>query len=188
MKHEALVDAISMLDDELIAEAQQPFRKRRALPALRLCAAAAACAAVVGAVLLIPRGGVETGILIMGQDPSQQPVSVRIEDNGDNSGVSVIRAFAMELTDIPVTITATGRTVVSVSAGELRLAADDSASPAESSLELNGSTELLWSVPLWDSIAEFQLTAQTEKSCRILQLSYDESSGEWTAKEIPGVN
>ena len=182
MKHEALTEAISMLDDELIAEAQQPFRKRRFSTAVKFCAAAASCAAVVGAFLLIPRGG-GVDILVMGVDPSQQPVAVRNEDSGE---VGVIRAFALEYTDILVTVNAPGRTAVSVSAGELRLAGDVTASvPAGEALELDGSAELLWSVPLWDGSAEYQLTAQTGNSRRTLLLSYDESAQEWTVREAP---
>lgn len=179
MKHEALTEAISMLDDELIAEAQEPFRRRRVAPAIRICAAAAACAAAVGAFLLIPRGG-RTDILIMGQDPSKQPVAIRTED----SGTGVIRAFALETTDIPVNIVTSEKTVISVSAGELHIVCDEEDTVlAEVPLELNGNASLLWSVNLWDAVAEYELTAQTGESCLVLILSYNESAQEWTVQE-----
>ena len=184
MKHEALTDAISMLDDGLIEEAQQPFHKRRASSAIKLCAAAPACAAAVGAFLLIPRGG-SADILIMGEDPSENPVTIRTVD----SEPGVIRAFALEYTDIPVNVVSSEKTVISVSAGELYLTGDvEDKVYVESSVELEGNASLLWSVPLWDAYAEYQLTAETGESFRVLVLSFDESTQEWTVKENASPN
>ena len=48
MKNEALQDAVSMIDDKYIEEAQKPFAKRKtASTAIKICFAAAACAAAV---------------------------------------------------------------------------------------------------------------------------------------------
>lgn len=180
MKHEALTEAISMLDDRLLEEAQQPFRKRSALPlALKACGAAAVCAAAVGAFLLIPRGS-GADILVLGENPSVKPVSVKSAD----VGISAVRAFAIEYTDIPVSISSSEKTVVSISAGELFITGDGEAKVrAETPLELNGGASLLWSVPLLDVSEEYTLTAQTGKHCRILLLSFDESTQEWTVSE-----
>lgn len=183
MKHEALTDAISMLDDDLVAEALEPFRKRRYAPVIRLCAAAAACAAVVCGFLLIPKDS-GTNILVMGADPSVSPVAVNTEVSGGDDEVSVVRAFALDCTDIPVSVVSSGKTVVSVSAGELYITdGNEERTPADSPLELNGNASLLWSVPLWDSSARFELTVQTGDSCRVLLLSYDENAQEWTVTE-----
>lgn len=180
MKHEALTEAISMLDDELIAEAQEPFRKRRIAPAIRFCAAAAACAAAVGAFLLIPRGS-GADILIMGADPTERPVAIRTESNEE---VSVIRAFALEYTDIPVSVVSSEKTTVSVSGGELYIIGEgEEKVPAASPLELSGSASLVWSVPLWDAVAELELTARTGAECQVFLLSFDESAQEWTIRE-----
>ena len=54
MKHEAFVDAVTMLDDDIIAEAQEPFRRKSRAKVIGFCSAAAACAAVIGAVQLLP--------------------------------------------------------------------------------------------------------------------------------------
>ena len=55
MKHEAFSEAVSMIDDRFVEEAQKPFRKRKSAPAIKLCFAAAACAAAICAFLFIPR-------------------------------------------------------------------------------------------------------------------------------------
>lgn len=180
MKHEALTEAISMLDDRLIAEAQQPFKKRSVLPAvMKLCGAAAVCAAAVGAFLLIPRGS-GADILVLGEDPSVNPVSVKSAD----IGISAVRAFAIEYTDIPVEIVSSEKTVVSVSAGELFITGSGEADiRAELPLELNGGASLMWSVPLLDISAEYTLTAQTGDNCRVLLLSFDEGAQEWVIRD-----
>ena len=180
MKHEALTEAISMLDDRLIDEAQQPFKMRSALPAvMKLCGAAAVCAAAVGAFLLIPRGS-GADILVFGEDPSVKPISLK----NDESDIGVARAFAIEFADIPVEITSSEKTVVSISAGELFIAGSGEADVrAELPLELNGGASLMWSVPLNDIGEEYTLTAQTGENCRVLLLSFDESAQEWTIME-----
>lgn len=185
MKHEALTQAISMIDDELLAEAQEPSKRRRAFPtALKICIGAAACAAAVGLSLLIPRGG-SAGILVYGEDPAKAPVSVRtVTDAGDNAGAAAARAFALECTDIPVEIVTSEKTVVNISGGELFIAVENEDTvPAECPLELTRNTSLVWSVPLWDGAAEHQLTAQTGSRSRVLLISFDESAGEWTIQE-----
>lgn len=185
MKQEALTQAISMIDDELLAEAQQPSARRRAFPtALKICIGAAACAAAVGLSLLIPRGG-SAGILVYGVDPAKAPVAVRtVTDAEDNAGAYAARAFALECTDIPVEIVATEKTVVSVSGGELFIAGENTDTvPAECPLELTQNTSLIWSVPLWDGAAEHELTAQAGNNIHVLLISFDESTGEWTIQE-----
>ena len=181
MKHEALTQAISMIDDELLAEAQEPSKRRRALPtALKICIGAAACAAAVGVSLLIPRGG-SAGILVYGEDPAKAPVAVRTVTD---AGAAAVRAFALECTDIPVEIVPSEKTVVSISGGELFIAGEnEDLVPAECPLELTRNTSLIWSVPLWDGAAEHELTAQWGSNIRVLIISFDESAGEWTIQE-----
>ena len=181
MKHEALTQAISMIDDELLAEAQEPSKRRRALPtALKICIGAAACAAAVGVSLLIPRGG-SAGILVYGEDPAKAPVAVRTVTD---AGAAAVRAFALECTDIPVEIVTSEKTVVSISGGELFIAGEnEDLVPAECPLELTRNTSLIWSVPLWDGAAEHELTAQWGSNIRVLIISFDESAGEWTIQE-----
>lgn len=185
MKHEALTQAISMIDDELLAEAQEPSKRRGAFPtALKICIGAAACAAAVGLSLLIPRGG-SAGILVYGEDPAKAPVAVRtVTDAEDNAGAYAARAFALECTDIPVDIVTSEKTVVSISGGELFIAGEnEDIVPAECPLELDRNTSLVWSVPLWDGAAEHELTAQWGSRSRVLIISFDENAGEWTIQE-----
>ena len=184
MKHEALTDAISMLDDDILAEAQEPFRRRSAAPILmKSCLAAAALCAAVAGFLLIPKsGGVD--VLIMGEDPSRQPVAI---SSGDSGLVSAVRAFSLEYTEIPVEIKSAQKTIISISGGELYLSGEGNERvPAASPYEVDGSGSLIWSVPLWDSVAEFELTAAVGGEVRIYSLSFDEAQQVWNITERSG--
>lgn len=173
MKHEALSDAVSMIDDKFIAEAQEPFQKRSSSPLIIKICAAAACAAAA-AFLLIPRGQ-SADILIYGENPAKNPVAVRFVDSKN----SVARAFSIEIADIPVTVSTSGKTEVSVSNGGLFLSENGSRTPAENPLTLEKSAEILWSVPLTDKAQQSTFTVKTAKQSQILTLSFDEGSGNW---------
>lgn len=183
MKHDALTEAISMLDYGLIAEAREPFRKQNYASVIGFCSAAAVCAAAVGAVLFLPRSsGAE--ILIMGQNPSEKAVTLSLE-SGSAAEVSAIRAFSFDYTDIPVSVVSSKPTVITVSGGELCVLDGSEKEPVSSPLELDGNASLVWSVPLWDAGSQFELSAQTGKECHILLLSFDEEMQEWTVTENP---
>lgn len=179
MKHEALEDAVSMLDDKYIEEAQKPFPKRKAAPlAIKICFAAA-CAAAVCAFLFIPQGK-SADILISGKNPSENPVVVRSYDNE----AGVIRAFAIEYLDIPVSFTSSDKTIVSISDGTLYVEGNkENVYNADFELELFGNASLVWTVPLNDTSVEYELTAQTGKHSRVLALSYNEVEKKWTVRE-----
>lgn len=180
MKNEALTNAVSMLDDKYIEEAQKPFAKRKTAPtAIKICFAAAACAAAVCAFVFFPRGRA-ADILVFGENPSASPVAVRSYDNE----VGVIRAFAVEYLDIPVSITSSDKSVVSISGGSLHPDGDkENVLGADEPLELNGNASLVWTVPLDDKTVEFTLTAQTGNHSRVITLSFDESENKWTVRE-----
>ena len=180
MKNEALQDAVSMIDDKYIEEAQKPFAKRKtASTAIKICFAAAACAAAVCAVVFIPHGKA-ADILISGKNPSASPVAVRSND----SEVGIIRAFAVEYIDIPVSINSSEKNVVSISGGTLYIeGAKETVYDADFELELFGNASLVWTVPLDDKTAEFTLTAQTGNHSRVITLSFDESENKWTVSE-----
>ena len=180
MKHEALADAITMLDDDIIAEAQEPFRRRSPLPIFGACTAAAACAAAGIVFFVSGRSG--TDILVMGADPSEKAVTISSPAAAAVAAADA-RAYSMDTTDISVEITASGTTVVDVSGGELLVVGADSTLPAERPLEISGEASLIWSVPLWDNGAEFELTAQNGGSSRVLLLSFDDSTQEWVVSE-----
>lgn len=183
MKHEALTEAISMLDDKLIDEARQPFKRRGAFPAaIKLCGAAAACAAAVGAFLLIPRGG-GADILVFGEDPAACPVAVTT-----CAEIGVTRSSALELAEIPVSVASSEKTVVSISAGELFVAENGEEDVlADAPLEINGGASLIWSVPLTDVGEEYTLTAQTGQNRRVLHLAFDEKTRRWTIRDYSEV-
>lgn len=171
MKHEALSDAVSMIDYRFIAEAQEPFQKRSSSPLIIKICAAAAC--IAAAFLLIPRGQ-SADILIYGENPAKNPVAVRLIES-ENSA----RAISIEIADIPLTVSAAGKTEVSVSSGELFFNENGSRTPAENPLTLEKSAEILWSVPLTDKKQQSTLTVKTAKQSQILTLSFDEGSGNW---------
>lgn len=180
MKNEALQEAVSMIDDKYVEEAQKPFQKRRTAPtALKICLAAAACAAAVCAVVFIPHGKA-ADILVSGKNPSASPVAVRNYDNE----VSVIRAYAVEYIDIPVSIASTEKSVVSISGGTLYVEGNkETVYDAGFELELFGNASLVWTVPLDNKSAEFELTSQTGRHTRVLTLSFNESENGWTVSE-----
>ena len=178
MKNEALQDAISMLDDKYIEEAQKPFAKRKTAPmAIKICFAAAACAAAVCAFVFFPRGRA-ADILVFGENPSASPIAVRSYDNE----AGVIRAYAVESVDIPVNITSSDKSVVSISGGTLYVEGAKG-NVCNSDFELFGNASLVWNVPLDDRSAEFTLTAQTGNHSRVLALSFDEGENKWTVRE-----
>lgn len=176
MKHEALSDAVSMIDDRFIAEAREPFQKHSSSPLIIKICAAAACVAAA-AFLLIPRGQ-SADILIYGENPAKNPVAVR----SIGSENSAARAFSIEIADIPVTVSAAGKTKVSVSGGGLFFNENGRKTPAENPLTLEKSAEILWSVPLTDKDQQSTFTVKTAKQSQILTLSFDEGSGNWIVK------
>lgn len=180
MKNEALQDAVSMIDDKYIEEAQKPFAKRKIAPtAIKICFAAAACAAAVCAVVFIPHGKA-ADILVSGKNPSASPVAVRSYDNE----VGVIRAFAVEYIDIPVSITSSEKSVVGISGGTLCVEGDkENVYNADFELELFGNASLVWTVPLGERSDEYELTLRTGKHTRVLALSFDEGENKWTVRE-----
>lgn len=177
MKHEAFTDALSMIDDKFVEEAQKPAVKRSFAPTvIKIGFAAAACAAAVCAFIFLPKGNA-ADILISGEKPSAGPVVVRSYD--DNS-VGVIRAYAIEYVDIPVSITSSDKSVVGISGGTLRLDFDkENVYNADYKLELFGNASLVWNVPLDDKSAEFTLKVQTGNQTRVFELSFDESENKW---------
>lgn len=177
MKHEAFTEAISMLDDKFVEEAQKPFAKRNSAPAIRICFAAAACAAAICAFLFVPRGK-PADILVHGENPSAAPVAAVSEASGNPA----IRTHAFEIAEIPVEITAEGKTAVSVSGGTVSLAENGSVN-AKNELEIDGKAALLWSVVLGSESEEFTLTAKTGNHSRVLSLVYDRDANGWVIRE-----
>lgn len=177
MKHEAFTEAVSMIDDKFIEEAQKPFPKRKSASAVKICVAAAACAAAICAVLFIPRGKA-ADILINGENPSESPVTV-LSQKGRSGDIAV---HLIEIAEIPVEITAEGKTSVSVSGGTVSLAENGSVN-AKTELEIEGKASLLWSVVLGSESEEFTFTAKSGSRSRVLTLAFDENRNGWVIRE-----
>lgn len=180
MKHEALQDAVSMIDDKYIEEAQTPSVKRSFAPRIiKIGFAAAACAAAVCAFLFFPRGK-SAEILVCGQNPSASPIAVRSYD----SEVGVIRAYAIESVDIPVNITSSDKSVIDFNGGTLRHEGNnEQVYGADTRLEVFGNASLIWTVPLDNRSATLELSAQTGNQTRVFALSFDESDNSWKISE-----
>lgn len=178
MKHEAFVDAVSMLDDDIISEAQEPFHRRSRARIIAFCSAAA-CAALTGLFLLLP-GEKGSDIIVMGRDISEGAVVIGSE-SGSSDDIAAVRTFSLEPTDITISISARDTTVITVSGGEIYT--ENSAVPVETPLEISETTSLVWSVPLWRASQDLTLTVQTGNNCRVLLISYDDSLQEWTITE-----
>ena len=178
MKHEAFQDAVSMIDDRFVEEAQTFAVKRSFAPnIIKIGFAAAACAAAVFAILFFPRGK-SADILVCGQNPSASPVAVRSYD----SEVGVIRAYAVESADIPVKITSSEKSVVDITGGTLRFEGN-SEQVYDTRLEVFGNASLVWTVPLDNRSAALELSAQTGNQTRVFALFYDESDNTWKISE-----
>ena len=177
MKHEAFVDAVSMLDDDIISEAQEPFHRGSRARIIAFCSAAA-CAALTGLFLLPGEKG--SDIIVMGKDISEGAVVIGSE-SGFSDDIAAVRAFSLEPTDITISISARDTTVITVSGGEIYT--ENSEVPVETPLEISETTSLVWSVPLWRASQDLTLTVQTGNNCRVLLISYDDSLQEWTITE-----
>lgn len=177
MKHEAFSEAVSMIDNKFVEEAQKPFRKRKSAPAIKICFAAAACAAAICAFLFIPRGKASE-ILVRGENPSASPVEV-LSENGRSGAIEV---HMIEAAEIPIEINVGGKTDVSVSGGEI-FTAGNGAAKASSELEINESAEIIWSVVLASADEEFTLSAKTGNQIRILELAFDKDANGWVIRE-----
>ena len=129
--------------------------------------------------MFIPHGKA-ADILVSGKNPSASPVAVRSYDNE----VGVIRAFAVEYIDIPVSITSSEKSVVGISGGTLCVEGDkENVYNADFELELFGNASLVWTVPLGERSDEYELTLRTGKHTRVLALSFDEGENKWTVRE-----
>lgn len=174
MKHEAMVRAMSALDDDLIAEAHSAARprKRRAFP--RVLAAAACLALIVTAALTLTRRAPETDILIggttlteapvpidqpapmtLGPEESAQPLSVSLTLNG-SAGAALTAEVSDGVLDSPL----------------------DSAARGLSTRTVSGRETLTWTIEAPDEDAVYTLYLNGAPAA---VLRYDAANGYWTA-------
>lgn len=168
MKHEALTEAITMIDDKFIAEAQEITpRKAAYLPKIFTFAGAAA-AAVIAAVMLLPKSGGE--ILVYGSR-LDAPAAITPDSGG------IARASVFMQAEIPLEIKAE-KAAVTVSDGEIFLA-DSADVPLELPAEISGDTQLVWIVPLDSNGNAPTLTVASDKETSTFNVSFDEETGVW---------
>lgn len=174
MKHEAMVRAMSALDDDLIAEALSAAgpRKVRAFP--RVLAAAACLALIVTAALTLTRRAPETDILIGGTVltgapvPIDQPAPMALAPVESAQPLSVSLTFDASA-DAPLTAEVSGGVLDSPL---------DSAARGLSSRTVSGGETLTWTIEAPDEDAVYTLCLDGAPAA---VLRYDAASGYWTA-------
>lgn len=174
MKHEAMVRAMSALDDDLIAEAHSAAgpRKVRAFP--RVLAAAACLALIVTAALTLTRRAPETDILIGGTVLTQAPVPIDQPAPMALAPVESAQPLSVSLTfdasaDAPLTAEVSGGVLDSPL---------DSAARGLSSRTVSGGETLTWTIEAPDEDAVYTLCLDGAPAA---VLRYDAASGYWTA-------
>lgn len=174
MKHEAMVRAMSALDDDLIAEAHSAARprKRRAFP--RVLAAAACLALIVTAALTLTRRAPETDILIGGTAltgapvPIDQPAPMTLDPEESAQPLSVSLTFESKSGD---------EVEVTVSDGVL-VQPLYSLQEEFTSYPVSGKVQLTWTIEAPDEDAVYTLYLNGAPAA---VLRYDAVSGYWTA-------
>lgn len=174
MKHEAMVRAMSALDDDLIAEALSAAgpRKARAFP--RVLAAAACLALIVTAALTLTRRAPETDILIGGTVltgapvPIDQPAPMALAPVESAQPLSVSLTFESKSGD---------EVEVTVSDGVL-IQPLYSLQEEFASYTVSGKVQLSWTIEAPDEDAVYTLCLDGAPAA---VLRYDAASGYWTA-------
>lgn len=170
MKNEILARAMTEIDDELLAEAREPVKKKK--PNFRLATryigAIAACFVVVLSLVLFRNyGSGNFDASIDGQTLREQTgeitspsISVYTEDHSPRDKKKMT---------VPIKIKANGETVVTASEGGILCTADGEET---SSLKTKKDTEIEWSVNVADE-ESFELTVASKKKTLIIKAIYD---------------
>lgn len=175
MKHEALVNAISEIDEQLLAEARSIRPARRMNTALTWCAAAAACLAVAFCAAAILGAGGSTEVLVHGQEISAAGYICAEQQNNNDEFVP---RMASTLMQIPVEISSQGKTDITVSSGELCVvSADGERLFVGGEYTVSSAAVLLWSVSADDTAAQYRMTITGRKTSSTIVLSYEEELG-----------
>lgn len=174
MKHEAMVRAMSALDDDLIAEALSAAKPRKVRAFPRVLAAAACLALIVTAALTLTRRAPETDILIGGTVltrapvPIDQPAPMALAPVESAQPLSVSFTFDASA-DTPLTAEVSGGVLDSPL---------DSAARGLSSRTVSGGETLTWTIEAPDEDAVYTLCLDGAPAA---VLRYDAASGYWTA-------
>lgn len=170
MKNEILARAMTEIDDELLAEAREPVKKKR--PNFRVVTkyigAMAACFALVLSLVLFGNYGRDAfdvsvdGLAIEEQSGELMlpRVSVHTQDSSPRDKKRMT---------VPIKIEANGETVVTASEGGILCTADGEET---SSLKTKKDTEIEWSVNVADE-ESFELTVASKKKTLIIKAIYD---------------
>ena len=170
MKNEILARAMTEIDDELLAEAREPVKKKK--PNFRLATryigAIAACFVVVLSLVLFRNyGSGNFDVSIDGQTLREQTgeitspsISVYTEDHSPRDKKKMT---------VPIKIKANGETVITASEGGLLCTADGE---EISSLKTKKDTEFEWTVDV-SGKENFELTVTSKSKTLIITAVYD---------------
>ena len=174
MKHEAMVRAMSALDDDLIAEALSAAKPRKVRAFPRVLAAAACLALIVTAALTLTRRAPETDILIGGTVLTGAPVPIAQPAPMARAPVESAQPLSVSLT------------FESKSGDEVEVTVSDgvliqplySLHEEFASYTVSGKVQLSWTIESPDEDAVYTLCLDGAPAA---VLHYDAASGYWTA-------
>lgn len=174
MKHEAMVRAMSALDDDLIAEALSAAKPRKVRAFPRVLAAAACLALIVTAALTLTRRAPETDILIGGTVLTGAPVPIDQPAPMALAPVESVQQLSVSLT------------FESKSGDEVEVTVSDgvliqplySLQEEFASYTVSGKVQLSWTIESPDEDAVYTLCLDGAPAA---VLHYDAASGYWTA-------
>lgn len=170
MKNEILARAMTEIDDELLAEAREPVKKKK--PNFRLATryigAIAACFVVVLSLVLFRNYSIgDFDMSVEGQDISGEMTAISLSPFSGHSQDQNPRD--KKKMTVPIKIKANGETVITASEGGLLCTADGE---EISSLKTKKDTEFEWTVDV-SGKENFELTVTSKSKTLIIKATYD---------------
>lgn len=170
MKNEILARAMTEIDDELLAEAREPVKKKK--PNFRLATkyigAIAACFVVVLSLVLFRNYGIgDFDMSVEGQDISGEMTAISLSPFSGHSQDQNPRE--KKVITVPIKIEADGKTVITASEGGTLCTADGRIT---SSIKTRRDTSFEWVVDI-SGKENFELTVASKKKTLIIKAVYD---------------
>ena len=175
MKHEAMVRAMSELDDELICAAREYRPRARKTYIIPRVLAAAACLALIVTAAVLSLRAPQTAVLIDGTKLAAEPIAVAqampLALDGRSADAQPLFVQLTFRCRAGQTLTA------AVSAGTLT-APDDAGAPPVTACTVSNAQTLLWTVDSPDTGAVYTLTFGGET----VALRFDGAAQTWVAE------
>lgn len=169
MKNEALVKAITEIDDELILSAHRPMiLKRKIMKCFGACAAA--CLIFVCVFVLLSHNNSEPEILINGAAVSSQPITV-ISPN--------TRQIATDAIAVPIEIVSKGKLTITAVDGAIEVYSSKTYEQicAGKICEVKGPVAVQWIIENPDRSQTYKIQVNNQET--MLLLRYEQTTNEW---------